>query len=96
MKAHRSIDLVVVHADQHAGKAAKRGGNPEHCLIDAVDVDAHLHGGVAVLRGGPHSPAKFGIAQEGKQQQRTGNADTGNQDVEWADRSRADLKTDIG
>ena len=77
VKAHRSIDLVVVHADQHAGKATKRGGNPEHCLVHAVDIDAHLHGGVAVLCRGPHSPAKLGIAQEDKQQQRTGDADTG-------------------
>jgi hypothetical protein len=68
----------------------------EHCLVDAIDIDTHLHGGVAVLCGGPHRPAELAVAQENKQQQSTRDADTCNQDIERTNRSRADLKTDIG
>ena len=61
---------------------------PNTVWLTAVDVDAHLHGGVAVLRRGAHRPAELGVAQEGEQQQRAGEADAGDQQVERADRAR--------
>ena len=95
LQAHRGVDLVVVHADQQAGDAAKRSRNAEHRLIDAVDVDAHLHRGVAVLRGGADGPAELAVAQEHEQQQRAGDADASDQQIERADRAAADLESHI-
>lgn len=95
LQAHRGVDLVVVHADQQAGNAAERSRNAEHGLIDAIDVDAHLHRGVAVLRGGTHGPAELAVAQEHEQQQRAGEADAGDEEIERSDRAAADLEADI-
>src|SRR5579883_171865 len=96
LKAHRRIDVVVIHADQQAAEAAQRGGDGEDGAVDRVDIDAHLLRRLAILGGGAHGEAELGETQEDIEQGRAGEADRGDQNVHRADRAVADGEPPVG
>ena len=95
LKAHRGVDMVVVHADQQPADAAERGGDGEHRTVDAIDVNAHLPRRIAILRSRAHRVAEFGEAQEAVQQRGAAQADAGDEDVHRPDRAAANRDAPI-
>ena len=86
------VDLVVVHADQHAGQATERRGNRKHGLVHRIGIHAHLSCGVAIECRGSHRPAQLGKPQETPQHRGSSDPDAGDQQIERSDRAAAHLK----